>query len=336
MGFLKNIWTSPSTDWVFAKLPNSQSALGGTPSATISPNQGYISVILKSMRLVNLRVGASRFYGTVYSNISIPHLRAGAGQVTKVISPEALRNIDGRHLDRILSLDHRLAGPIPYRGGDLELEMGLFSIKESDWANQFVLLLTDLSQVPLPLGLSEAIPIAKAITSAFERLSGLQDTNLEVGLFQGFQEISTGIYAVIRGPKSEIDPRHLAIDLQDNKLFLNGKQLLNFPYLVFEIKQENVREFWQEIPELGTKYTELRELVRKGDYTTIENELLPSFRCYLLTSDDLLASDGKAIFERIKVEITEVMGTTITRSIGDKDLPELGNLDPFGPIGIHP
>jgi hypothetical protein len=135
MDWSKDIWTQEASTWTCLEfglrdvLPE---------RSVVAPNSGYLSVFLKSLQLKNVRKGLVRFSGAVHSFISIPHLSGNTASFHVFTSPASLQNIDSKNADRILVMDQRLLGPLPYRGGDLNVQVGLFSIRESDVTDAYI------------------------------------------------------------------------------------------------------------------------------------------------------------------------------------------------------
>src|SRR5829696_3133081 len=123
MAFWDAIFRRRAEDWTYSYLSEEQVPDEDKPKP-MEPNSAYLSIILKSARVVDVRRGLSRLYGTVHSFASVPHLSAGSAEFQVVTAPEDLRNVDASRIDRVVQLDQRLLGPVPYRGGTLELEVG--------------------------------------------------------------------------------------------------------------------------------------------------------------------------------------------------------------------
>src|SRR6266700_6899944 len=145
MDWWKDLWTQKASTW--ACLEYGSATSGQENSAqVVSPNSGYLSIFLKALQLKNVRKGLVRFSGAVHSFISIPHLSGNVGSFHVFTSPASLQKIDSKNADRILVMDQRLLGPIPYRGGDVNVQVGLFSIKESDVTEAYIKVLELMSK----------------------------------------------------------------------------------------------------------------------------------------------------------------------------------------------
>ena len=157
-----SIWVTHAKDWTYAKIPP-----GNTPEKLehkiIVAGDGYLNIWLTSFRICNIRKGLKKFFGTVYSYISLPIIDNGKAEFQSVTTPRELQKIDAQHLDRIIISNQRLLGPIPYRGGDLSLEIGLCSIKEADLAGPFLDLLGSISKIAGVSFISASLPFVSIL-----------------------------------------------------------------------------------------------------------------------------------------------------------------------------
>jgi hypothetical protein len=330
MGWWNDLWVKKSNDWIFARLDPQQTP-GGKPTELVGEDAGYISVTLKSMRVVNLRKGLSKFYGTINSYITLAQPSQESGKVNTIVTPNELKKVDAAHLDRVISMNHRLLGPMPYRGGDMTVEIGLFSIKESDLVGPFLDTLESLANVAGVGYIKAAMPFVEPIKKGFEYLTGSGDDSvLEIGLHRTFLHIETGYYVVIGGPKGSIDLKALRLDPNDFKLTGPDEALLReYPYFVIEISSEPTRTDWQMLPELKERYDALKELLRTGKDAEAKEALVAMGR-FLKTSKDLLFQDAKKIFASIEEKANDIMGIETTRGEkSSKSLPELNELKVF-------
>jgi hypothetical protein len=307
MGWFANIFKSKAKDWFYSQLP-----VENTPNIfeikTLNPNEEYLNIILKSMRIVNVRKGLSKFYATVHSHIELSHLAGKPASFNYVTTPGNLEKLDGAHIDRVVNLNRRLLGPVPYRGGDVKMEVGLFSIKEADLAEPFINLLTSMSSLGGVSFISVALPYVKPLEDGIKLLTGSgADTILEIGINIELNKVNTGYFVVMRADKGEIDATNLIIDKEDFRLVdKDGNAVEDYPYMVFEISSTKNRDDWFNIPDVSTSYNKLQEEVQKGNYNDA-SDALKTFKRVVYTSPDLLLRDGKIIYEKVEAEITDIL-----------------------------
>jgi len=299
MGWFSKILRTRTEDWIFAPL--------GALNPILDPESWYLNVWLRSMRIVNVRSGLSKFYGTVHSYASLLHLNRGRAEFQTVTTPNMLKDQDAKNLDRVISFNHRLLGPVPYRGQDLEIEIGLFSIKSSELAGPFIDVLERMSNAAGVSYVSSAMPFVAPLKDGINLLIGGADsTILEVGLSTTFEEVRTGTYCVIRAPKGSIDPTGLRLDTDQRLVDSSGTPITDHPYLVFSIEASDRRDDWFLVPELAKAYQDLKEVAEKGQ-TSEATDAFAVFRRISLTSPELLRADAKRLVDNVGNQIEEVL-----------------------------
>ena len=130
MGWWRHVVEERTRDWTFSPV--------GAPGAAVDAESAYLNVFLDSMRVVHIRKGLQRFYGTVSSYCALPHRSNGTAEFFVVNTPTHLKDASPSELARVLNLKTRLLGPVPYRGGDLQLQVGLFSIGAGDLSGPYL------------------------------------------------------------------------------------------------------------------------------------------------------------------------------------------------------
>ena len=322
MSFWNKLFKKRSEDWFYYHLPAAQ-----TPQdvelKTLEREKDYVNIFLKSMRIVNVRKGLSKFYGTTHSFCKLKHPGGTDAEFNIVTTPGQLEQMDAKNIDRVVNINKRLVGPTAYKGGDMEMEVGLFSIKSADLAAPFISLLEDMSGLAGVSFLSAAIPYAEPIKKGINLLTGGEsDTVLEIGLSQSFSKIKTGYYVVMRVPKNEIDKNDIKVSSDYRLTDLNDNPIQDYPYLVIQIAGTSKKEDWFNIPELQAAYHKLMEDVRKGDFNNAKDSLL-FFKRTVLTSYDLLFQDAQKIVKEVEDTVGAIMDTTRTSGTEKRELPLL-------------
>ena len=326
MPFWNDIFKKRSEDWFYYHLPRTQ-----TPDdieiKNLAPEKDYVNIFLKSMRIVNVRNGLSKFYGTVHSFSKLLHRSGKQAEFNLVTTPGKLEQLDAKNLDRVINLNKRLLGPAAYKGGDLELEVGLFSIKSADLAAPFISLLEEMSGLAGVSFIGAALPYVKPIQNGINLLTGGQaKTILEIGLSKTFDKISTGYYVVMRVPKDQIDVTDVKVDNDFRLTDKEGNPIKDYPYMVIQISSTPNKDDWSNIPEIQEAYSKLIDDVKKGDYNSAKESLL-IFKRIVYLSNDLLLEDSKKIYGQVEATVGEFLDTTPVSKGINKDMPPLGSYD---------
>lgn len=324
MSSWQNILRDKASDYAFASVAQGPDGVEHTP---IQKNSGYISVLLRSTRIVDIRKGWSKFYPLIHSYISIPHLDGQIAEFQVVTSPSKLAELDSNRLDRVISLNHRLLGPTPYRGGDLKLEIGLFSVKSSDLAKPFLGVLEDMASAAGVSFVSVAMPFIGPLKKGVELLMGSSELSLEIGLATIFNKPETGYFAAMRAPREEVSATEFKI-AEDFRLTQGSNQAVrDYPYFVFSIDISERRDDWFLIPDIASLYKELMGAVRK-DKRGEANEVFSVFRRTVLTSPDLLQNDARKLVREVEDKVAEALPTVMT-STSTHEIPPLREIRLF-------
>lgn len=333
MPFWDDLRRRQAEDWTFLRLTDAPSSDSPT---TLESERHYLSITLKSARVVNVRRGLNRFYGTVSSFIEVPHLSGERVSVNVVTTPGNLKNIDASRIDRIIQLDNRLLGPVPYHGGELGIEIGLFSIKAVDLAAPYLELLESLGKLAGVSFLSVATAFARPLVTGVNLLLGAGDTaELEVGIAASAWQPELGYFAIIRAAKGTYDASNLRVTETDNRLVdANGNTVSQYPYMVIEVEALASRPDWFMIPDLSKSYQALQAAVLKDSVEDVR-ETLGLFQRTAATSADLLIEDAQRLADLVEEQTRQKMRGKFTsrvdveRGVG-LGLPDLEKIPLFG------
>ena len=321
MTWWNNAAYTKATDWTFAPLLPEQ-VPGAAPCRPVVADSDYLHVFLRSMRVAHVRKGLHKFFGTVHSFASLPHATDQQAAFHVITTPGSLRDIDSDHLDRIVVMNQRLLGPIPYRGGDLALELGLFSIQSTDLAAPFLGLLEKLASAAGVAYVQTATPFVEPIRQGVEMLLGGSATTLEIGVSTRFPAPQTGYYLVMRAPKGAVDVSKLVVGPDFRVTSTTGQALDPYPYMVFSIEASGTRADWQSVPELVQVYQELKSGIRSRDNSRIQTTRA-AFRAAALTSPELLASDAHGIVSRVEQEVKNTLALLNGPASGPSPLADI-------------
>lgn len=326
MGWIKNYFNEPAEDWVFQPLEQHQVPEELKVNDIITPNEAYVTVTLRSMRIVNVRKLTTKFYGVVHSYIELAHLSGQNASFQTVTSPIKLRQIDSKNTDNVVQVNLPLLGPIPYRGGPFSLELGLFSVKDADLAAPFIDILQSMASQAGVSVVSAAIPFTEPLRKGIDALFGMSDGSiLQIGVSTNLDPLKTGWYIVMRAPRGSIDVSKLRVTPVDFRLVDadTNAQIKDFPYMIFTVAKDEKRPDFYALPELSKHYKGLKEAVRNGDYTTAA-DLIITFKRSALTSDDLIPTDAKRIADLVEQEVKRVMSATVVARLPEHaELPSL-------------
>jgi hypothetical protein len=307
MGLLGKIWDSvkgaESVDMILARDVG-----GATGGAEFVPNECYVELYVQSLRLRNVRRFTQRYDGVVYSFVTLPFLGQAKVRIPAVSKPDNLVQLDPGAIANVITFNKQMMGAVPWRGGPLLLELGLFSVKGGNLLTPVLDFVTEISSVAGVSFVGKIAPFAPLISKGVDLLAGqTSDVALEVGIDTSFDIVSAGTHAIIAEPKDgRIDKAKLSLDPTDGKLLHDGSPL-RASYCVFSIRSTTTKADYGEIPELKEKYAAFHAALQ----TQVEDkakEALTAFRVAALTSPDLIRSDAKRLVALAEEMMTDVFG----------------------------
>lgn len=291
------VWGRLETDQVPSKLK--------IEPKPIDPNKGYLNIVLRSMRIVNVRVAFQKLYGVVHSFATLPIYATEEAKFNVVTTPNNLKNIDKDRLDRVIQGDKELVGPVPYRGGKVKLEIGLFAVNSENLLDKYLTLLGELADAAGVNYIRQAIPFVGPIQRGISMLLGVGGpSSLLVGLQAAIDPIA-GHYVITDADiKSDFDLSSLKLGNNYRLYRQNGDPFKDNPYMVFSVYSTPVRHTWFDIPEIGTAFANLRLAIQSGTPKSIK-ENHDIFAKAVLSSPDLLIQDAKRIVNEVYTQLVE-------------------------------
>ncbi|WP_341887210.1 hypothetical protein [Variovorax sp. YR752] len=269
------------------------------PPVDLVPDEDYVTIEVRSSRIVAVRKWTGKFYSSVQSRVSYLHDRAGQVELQQVIVPK-LGELDVLNVDRFIVVDKPVVGPVPYKGR-LSMELGLFSVKGGDLAGSYLELLDSLASVSGVSFLSAARPYIEPLKKGADLLFGNSNqSTLEVGLDKTWDQLRTGTWVLIRGPKGKVDVSQIRLDSEDGKITdTKGNPYKDYPYVVFRIRRSRQRADWMLIPELKEGWEAIRAAVQSGQSNEAEVRM-KNFIQLARWSADLVPEDAKRLADKAR------------------------------------
>jgi len=210
-------------------------------------------------------------------------------------------------------VDQPLVGPIPYRGGNVEMEVGLFSVASSDLAGPYISLLTDISVKAGVSFISVAIPFVEPLLKqGIQLLTGKQSQCGSGGRHCHQPDAAHGLVGRHSRAKGSITVEDLRVTPNDYRLVhADGSFVKDYPYMVFSITSAEERKDWFLIPVLKEPYAKLNADLQKGKFNEVETSL-KVFQRASETCPDLTYEDGKRVAALVGERTTDMLGRTRT------------------------
>jgi len=298
----------------------------------IEPRSRYVTILLKSARLTDVRRGLERLYGVVHSVLRVP-TDDGPAEFSEVVAPQQLANVKAGRLDRVIHADHRLLGPVPYIGGAIEAQVGLLSVPSSELVEPYLSLLRRLGEQAVVPFFSIAKPFVEPLVQGVNLLAGGgRGTNVEIGLDTSWPQMRTGHVVAVRATRDNAERRSLTLGPDKASVVDGTGAPIDEPYLILEIRADERRPDWPSIPELATAYGRVREAYRRSGRAEL-NRALDDFSRTATTCVDLLPHDRLAA-ERCVEE--EVRRRGVPAHQARDGIPQDDGLRPLDQLALYP
>jgi len=289
--FVKSLKGSDAVDLMFV---DGLQVPGGVSGPAAVRDQCYVMLYLESLRLERARRFSSKFHGVVYTFARLARRGEGTAELAAVSKPNKIAELDENSLGKVITVSKQMMGAVPWRGGDLQLEIGLFSVKSGDVLSPVINLVTKISDTAGISFVGAVKPFVPLITEGMAMLAGqTKDVALEVGTDTSLTLTGPTTCAIIAARKGTLDPSQLSIDPADRKLLYQG-QPLQKGYCVFTVRTTDRKPDYGEIPDLKAKFEAFLEQVNKGLQNEAK-EALNAFRRAAVTSPDLISADARQL-----------------------------------------
>lgn len=292
----------------------------------------YLLVSVKSLRLPYRRKNVTRYSGVVHAFANLPGL-FGAAKFASATTPDGLASLDAKNKANVLTLNKPIVGPTPWAvdGGDLQLQIGLFSVADENLATPFLKTMTTLSDTIGVAFAASVKPFVDVITTGVQAFTSSEGkVALEIGLDVNYRPPQPGYYALVAAEKGKLKTARFDLDSADMKLRVDGKNYEDEAYLVFGVEAVKQQPRWAEIAELQRAYALVQAALRNNDLKAA-TEAVEAFRLLALTSPDLIASDAKALVKKAEDWVKDVLGGANTSlTAGTRQIPDFKDLDLYG------
>ena len=208
----------------------------------------------------------------------------GEVEVNVIVRPELAGDGNRNQLDDVVSLDQTLLGPVLYRGGDVDLAIGLYAAPADDWA-----------QLVVSAPLSAAISMAGTVKSSIENVLASDGLDLRLGLDKELEEgswLAAGYLVMIAAPENQIDVSSLSV--VNGELMRNGRIYDEHDYIVLAVEVSESRTDWQSLG-YGAQWQRLLQTAAEADDVQTVKDAYLAFSGAIMGSADLSWSDRSAI-----------------------------------------
>lgn len=303
------IFQRGGTHLYWHRIDDDHIAEGATGKA-VEFDEAYFTVRMKEVFLRRIRLLWRKYYPVLHGFTDY------AGQEDHAVAgPGQLQDLGDVNLDRVITLNYRLTGPTAYKGGDVSILAGLYSVPGQDAAKALISTIGTLASFGGPQ-FGQAVQIAGLVKDGVDKILGLGDTKLQLGVRDSFfpngNPLRSGYYVGIAAPSIQIDVSRLW--LKDGRLVKGTDPIASRPYeeydyMVLSIEQSDRRDDWPLLPGLNEFNTKFGTIMAESGLDANEkakrlNDLWPTFTHALKDSTFLIRPDR----ERIAGDVQQDLG----------------------------
>ncbi len=266
----------------------------------IENDQAYFVVRMKEMYLQHTRVLWRKYYPMLRG-----YVRYANKEELSVTGPGQLKQLGETNPDRVVNLNHRLAGPIPYKGDDVTVVAGLYAVPGQDATKALVDTVGQLAALG-GVALGQTLAVAGIVKSAVEGIVGMGETSLSLGVEDTFYKgnpFRSGLYLGVSARSSEVKLSELW--LKDGRLVqgrdpIVGKPYTDYDYMILEVERRPNREDWPGLPKIAEFNEQFAAVMRdsavdvKGKKARL-GKIWPQFQQALNESPYLITADREQI-----------------------------------------
>jgi hypothetical protein len=274
----------------------------------IENDQAYFEIRMKEMYLRRTRILWRKYFPMLHAFVQY-----GANRSHTIAGPGQLKEFAERNIDRVVNLNHLLAGITPYKGGDVTIVVGLFSVPWQDASRTLLDTLSFLTNLG-GITLEHAIPIANVVKAGIESVIGMNATTLELGVRDSFypgNPFCSGYYLGVNAAENQIRIDQLWV--REGRLVKGADPIVARPYedqdyILLEIGLRKHREDWPGLPGI-TEYQDRFSAILSDASLSVKqkrnrlNDLWPQFGEALRQSPHLVRPDQEQIAGDVLTDI---------------------------------
>ena len=311
MGFsevLNKVFAAAAEQRLYHAIPGDHIS-PSIPQADFKPNKCYFRIWLNDMFLAQKRVGYKAYSPIVHATCRFNY--DGATRDLRLVMGPGQSQILDAARDRTVNLNYPLLGPVPYLGGDVELQLALVALQSADYGDQLLDILGELSQLTGSGEIRSALALLQPLKKGIEGLFGLQKYEVKLGVHDTLSSaagspnrLQAGYQVVMGVTDDRIDPATLWV--QEGRLFRGTDLRSATPfdaadYLLFSVERIDSRG--NDIPSVQQAYS--ATIARALSDKRVLDRARSAFVEVVLASPDLIGIDKRQLIYTLKDELDE-------------------------------
>jgi hypothetical protein len=264
----------------------------------IGANQHYFRLWLDEMFLKDERRWFVEWHPAVHSAVTL-EFGDKTEVITRIAGASMLKDVDDKHLNRVITQTTKLTGLIPFRGGTVRLNAALLAMKGGDPVKQLIDVLGEISTKLAVPQLSMALDVAKPLAMGVSALVGVTDGEMMLGLDKTLSGINMagGSFAIVFATEQEVPSANLSV--LNQQLRFNGDAMTGRNYLLLRIERLDERDDFDSLSIISEPYQQAIDFLTEGELEAAKKSLKKAIGA-ALKSRDLTESDRRRVIDKLK------------------------------------
>lgn len=295
----------------YGRIPDENVLIDGYGSTTIGPDKGYFEIRVAEMFLSHKSEYGRNFvpFAVVASEFNYDGKRR---TFPFFVDSELLKDVETYTKGNDINFRNtRVAGPVPYRGDDVGLFVGLYRVQVDDFARRLLGVLGEVVSTFDVTKLSNYVGVADVITDGLYSLFNFKELEYRTGdrdVFQdhGARRFGEGYWAYVNCDESSLRPEQLWVDtdgLKQGSARNALDPLRDKDFCLVQIQHLAKRNDYTNLP-FHTIWREAEDRINRGD-TGEGHALFLSCCREVSSSPDLTPTHAELLIEAYMAEFTK-------------------------------
>jgi hypothetical protein len=266
--------------------------------STLKAGEHYFRLWLDEMFLTDERNWFTDWHPAVHSAVTFDF---GDGQqiITRIAGTSTLKDVDDKHLNRVVTQTLKLTELMPFKGGTVGINAALLAMKGQNDVKQLIDVFGEFSTKLAVPQLSMALDVARPLAQGVSALVGTTDGEMMAGLDKTLagDDVRGGSYAIVYATEDQVAPAKLKLD--NRQLHFDGKRLTGYNYMLLRIERVEARDDWDEITSIREPYQRALDMLTDDQLDAAQGALKKAIGA-ALKSQDLTEVDRRRVIDALK------------------------------------
>jgi hypothetical protein len=242
----------------------------GPDTPPLIPNASYFRLWLKGMNLTHSRRWFTDTYPAVQSSVRLAFDKRADQTFTRVVGPS--KEVLGPGVWQ----NYVLSELLPFNGGTVEIEAGLFALRGENHLLSTIGILADFSRL-VTTPLTDSLGVIEKLAAGMESVLRSTQSGIHLAFHQGLHAgaadddnaLRPGFFAVLLATEQQI--RRTGLSIWDGRLCYSptpgapASPLTTVDHMLFEIEGRPDRDNYRQLPDLLEPLDAFKEAIIRND-----------------------------------------------------------------------